>query len=230
MQRSLLKPLSPRSAALSLLAVVWLWAGEAAADDLQGSDDVATLLDVELTGNVTSSVFIELDGSVDLTSNLPTTVTGFGDSGFVNFGTITGAGPVLTGEKHRVNKKGNFLVATMAITVRLSGGAPSATLDVQRTYPTNSIPDDIADANLFYAQPTAKNVKLAWPVWNTFPDVRFGSSVFNVPDSTFTPGTGNLDAAMVNGDTIDHQIAIWIPDAQAPSSFSTTVTYTATAN
>jgi hypothetical protein len=40
--------------------------------------------------------------------------------------------------------------------------------------------------------------------------------------------TVNLDDLMANGDSIDHQIAVWIPDTALSGSFSSVVTYTVT--
>jgi hypothetical protein len=215
-----------------LLAVVLVWAPGRASAQVSVSGPAATphQIDVTLTGDVTTSVFIQVDGSVDLNGNLPTVITGSGTAGFVNFGTYNAATPLLTGEKHKVVKKGTYLVATLAVSVRLSGGPASATVDIQRTNPITGAPD-IAAGSLLYARPAAKkkNARLSWPKWNKFPEVRYGTSVFDVPPSTFVPGAGNLDAAMANGDSLDHQVAIWIPDSLPAAPFSTLVTYTAIA-
>jgi hypothetical protein len=40
--------------------------------------------------------------------------------------------------------------------------------------------------------------------------------------------TVNLDDLMANGDSIDHQIAVWIPGTALSGSFSSVVTYTVT--
>jgi hypothetical protein len=219
-----------------LLAVVAVWApGRATAQVTSrgGSTSQPTQVNVTLAGDVTTSVKLQIDGSVDLATNVPTVVNGAGTSGIVNFGTYNVASPLLTGEKHRSNtlpNRGTYLVATLTVTVTLTGGLTTATVDVQRSNPIAG-PPDVAAGRLLVALPSGgqKNQKLSWPRWSKFPEQRFGSTVFDVPPSTYVPGAGNLDAAMVNGDSLDHQIGIWVPDSQPAAPFSTLVTYTATA-
>ncbi|MFN0063530.1 MAG: hypothetical protein ACKVPX_13560 [Myxococcaceae bacterium] len=189
-------------------------------------------VEITLQGAVTSSLEIWVTGSTNLLNGTPTVVTGAGTSGVVNFGVYNLAGPLLTGEKHRVNSppRGNYLVATLTTGVRFSGGITRASVDIQRTNPVGG-PLDVPFANLLYAFQFIKNKggKLSWPNWRNWPELRFGTSVFTVPASTYVPGPGNLDNNMVNGDFFDHQVGIWIPDSSPPGPFSTNVTYTATA-
>jgi hypothetical protein len=191
--------------------------------------------DIRLTGTVEASIMIQVDGSVDLTSNRPTVITGSGTQGFVNFGVYTGGpGGLLTGEKHKTTgppaNRGSYIVATLAARVILTGGAGPATVDIQRTNPAGTWPD-VPVGHLYYAVPATrgKSQKYAWPKWDKYPEPRLGSSVFPMPLSTYVPGAGNLATDMNSGDSMDHQVAIWIPDSLTPTPFSTLVTYTGVA-
>jgi hypothetical protein len=196
------------------------------------------VVDFTLQGTITSSITIFVTGSVDLQGNIPTVITGNGTQGVVNFGTYNLAGPLLTGDKQKVNGggsggPGNFLIATLTVGTTFSGGGSMlAAVDIQRSNPCGPVPDVACGSpgSLFYAfqVPRKPNQRATWPKWNKYPDARYGASVLDVPDSTYVPGAGNLDNLMANGDTIDHQVAIWIPNSLPPGPFSTMVTYTAT--
>jgi hypothetical protein len=195
---------------------------------------------VELTlrGTVTSAIAIEVSGSTNLQSGRSTAITGSGTAGVVNFGIYNIGGPLTNGEKFRVNagpNKGSYLVATLTVHVIFSGGNGTAAVDVERTNACGPSPDVPCGAPgaLFYAYQTVKQRNknktfLAWPDWKQYPEARYGSRVFDVPNSSYVPGAGNLDNAMTNGDYLEHQMAVWISDATAPGPFATEVTYTAT--
>jgi hypothetical protein len=185
-----------------------------------------------LRGQVQSSISIAVEGSAD--NGATTTITGSGIQGVVNFGVYDLPGPLITGEKHRVNKnpKGNYLVATLTASTRYSGPGGLAAIDIQRANVCAGPPDVscAAPGYFFYAKmtprkPNQKN--LAWPKWNEPPGGAPMPGVFLMPLSTHVPD-GNLDSQMQSGESIDHQVGIWIPDSQAPGPFSTVVTYTAT--
>jgi len=191
-----------------------------------------------MTGTITSSIAIFVTGSVDQQGNVATLITGNGIQGVVNFGTYNLAGPLLTGDKQSVNGAGNggpgsYLIATLTVGTRFSGGGRmQAAVDIQRSNPCGPAPDVACGApgRLFYAKqvPRRPNQKATWPTWKKYPDARYGSSVLDMPDAAYVPGAGNIDNQMANGDTIDHQVAIWIPNSLPPGPFSTMVTYTAT--
>jgi len=164
-------------------------------------------------------------------------VTGNGIQGVVNFGTYNLAGPPLTGDKQYVNNgsggPGNYLIATLTVKTTFSGGGTmQAAVDIQRTNACGPAPDIACGApgRLFFAKqvPRKPNQKVTWPTWKKYPDARYGASVFDMADSAYVPGAGNIDNQMLNGDTMDHQVAIWIPNSTPPGPFSTMVTYTAT--
>jgi len=203
-----------------------------------GTPTIPATTQLTFGGQLESAITIEVTGSIDLSGNETTVVSGSGSAGVINFGTYDLAGNLLTGAKHRVNGppsgRGTYLVATLSVRVLFSGGFTSANVDIARTNPTGG-PPDIPQNHLFFAfmgpkNAKAKNQKLTWPRWKDFPEQRLNTSVFEVPAAGYVPGTGNLDAQMASGDFLDHQIAVWIPDAQPAGPFSTTVTYTATAN
>ncbi|MBN2576683.1 MAG: hypothetical protein JXP73_19110 [Deltaproteobacteria bacterium] len=184
-------------------------------------------------GTITSAIAIEVTGSIDQNGGQVTTVTGTGTQGVVDFGTYDLPGPLANGEKHRVNSnpKGNYLVATLQVTTWFSGGGSmTAAVDIQRANPCGGPPDVscAGSGSLFYAKmvPRKPNQKASWPKWKSYPETNPG--VFVMPLSTYVPGAGNLDNLMGNGDAMDHQVAVWIPDSLPPGPFSTVVTYTAT--
>jgi hypothetical protein len=190
-------------------------------------------VEIAMVGAVSSSIEIYVTGSVDLRGGVATVINGSGTSGVVNFGVYNLAGPLLTGEKHRVNQnpKGTYLVATLTVGVNFSGGMTQAVVDIQRSNPIAGVLD-VPFSDLFYAFQGAKNPKngkLSWPTWKQSPEVRFGATVFNIPLSTYVPGAGNLDTQIFSGEFFDHQVGVWIPDSRPPGPFSTNVTYTATA-
>jgi hypothetical protein len=194
-------------------------------------------VDLTLAGTITSSITIYVTGSTDLQGNVSTVITGNGVQGVVNFGTYNLGGPPLTGDKQYVNNghggPGNYLIATLSVRTTFSGGGSmQAAVDIQRTNPCGPAPDVACGApgSLFYAiqAPRKPNQKVTWPTWKSYPEDRYGASVFDVPDSSYVPGAGNLDNLMLNGDSMDHQVAIWIPNSLPPGPFATTVTYTAT--
>ncbi len=192
--------------------------------------------DITLAGTITSSITVSVTGSTDLQSNVSTLITGTGIQGVVNFGTYDLAGLPLTGDKQKVNAAhggpGNYLIATLTVITTFSGsGTGQAAVDIQRTNACGPAPDVPCGApgNLFFAiQKVRKNGRVTWPTWKNYPDNRYGATVFDVPDSTYIPGAGNLDNQMLNGDDTDHQVAIWIPNSLPSGPFSTMVTYTAT--
>jgi hypothetical protein len=208
-----------------------------AAQQVRSSGTNHGATDLTLAGAITSSISIFVTGSVDLQGNVPTLVTGNGVQGVVNFGTYNLAGLPLTGDKQYVNNgnggPGNYLIATLTVGTAFSGGgAMLAAVDIQRANPCGPAPDVACGApgRLFYAYqvPRKPKQKVTWPTWRRFPDARYGASVQDMPLSSYVPGTGNLDNQMANGDTIDHQVSIWIPNSMPPGPFSTMVTYTAT--
>lgn len=189
--------------------------------------------DIALRGTIVSSVAITVTGSIDQSSGAVTTITGAGVQGVVDFGTYDLAGPLANGEKQRVptNPRGNYLIATLRVTtVFTGGGSPTAAVDIQRTNPCGGPPDVscAGSGSLFYAKMTPRkpNQRASWPKWMRYPETNAGVSV--MPLSTYVPGTGNLDNLMANGDSMDHQVAVWIPDSQPAGAFSTLVTYTVT--
>jgi hypothetical protein len=194
-------------------------------------------VDMTLSGTITSSITISVTGSVDLQGGVATVVTGNGIQGVVNFGTYNLAGLPLTGDKQAVNAgnggPGNYLIATLTAATTFSGGGTmQAALDIQRTNACGPAPDIACGApgRFFYARMASRkpNQKVSWPTWKKYPDARYGASVFDMPLSTYIPGAGNLDNLMLNGDTVDHQVSIWIPNSLPAGPFSTMVTYTAT--
>lgn len=190
-------------------------------------------VDIALQGTITSSVAITVTGSVDQSSGAVTTIAGTGVQGVVDFGTYDLAGPLANGEKQRVptNPRGNYLIATLRVTTVFTGsGTGRAAVDIQRTNPCGGPPDVscAGSGSLFYAKMTPRkpNQRATWPKWMRYPETNAG--VFVMPLSTYVPGAGNLDNLMANGESMDHQVAVWIPDSQPPGPFSTLVTYTVT--
>ncbi len=194
-------------------------------------------MDFTLRGTITSSITIFVTGSVDLKGNVATVITGNGTQGVVNFGTYNLGGLPLTGDKQAVNSgnggPGNYLIATLTVGTTFSGGGTMlAAVDIQRSNACGPAPDVACGSpgRLFYAFqiPRRPKQRATWPTWRRYPDDRYGASVRDVPDSSYVPGPGNIDNQMATGDTIDHQVAIWIPNSLPPGPFSTMVTYTAT--
>jgi hypothetical protein len=230
-----------RSRKWTLLCVAWATLGgvvllparRGAAQTVESRGPDQAGVDIALRGSITSSVAITVSGSIDQASGAVTTVIGTGIQGVVDFGTYDLAGPLINGEKQRVpaNPKGNYLVATLRVTtIFTGGGASTAAVDIQRANPCGGPPDvSCAGAgSLFYAKMTPRkpNQRATWPKWSRYPETNAG--VFVMPLSSYVPGAGNLDNLMANGESIDHQVAVWIPDAQLPGPFSTLVTYTVT--
>jgi hypothetical protein len=191
-------------------------------------------MEIALTGTITSSVALTVEGSVNQNGGVSTIVTGSGNRGTVDFGNFRAGAPG-TGELFHVDGpvKGSYLVATLRLKTHFSGsGGAHAVLDIQRASPCGGTPGLPCGhpGSLFYAKMSrrAPNQAVAWPTWDRYPDANFGSSVFSVPDETYVPGAGNLDDLMANGDSIDHQVAVWIPDDAPEGVFSEVVTYTVT--
>jgi len=191
-------------------------------------------MEIALTGTIASSVTLTVEGSVNQNGGASTIVMGAGSRGTVDFGNFR-AGKPSTGELFHVDGpiQGSYLVATLRMKTRFSGsGGAHAVLDIQRATPCGGTPG-VPCGNpgaLFYAKMLRRttNQAVAWPTWNRYPDANYGSSVFSVPDATYVPGAGNLDELMANGDSIDHQVALWIPDDAPEGVFSAVVTYTVT--
>jgi hypothetical protein len=70
------------------------------------------------------------------------------------------------------------------------------------------------------------NQRVPWQKWSAYPPSQPGANV--MPLSTYVPGTGNLDNQMTSSQSMDHQVAVWIPDSLPAGPFSTLVTYTIT--
>ena len=195
------------------------------------------IVNLTLTGTINSSIAIYVTGSTDFQGGVSTVISGNGVQGVVNFGTYNLAGLPLTGDKQYVNNgnggPGNYLIATLTVQTRFSGGGSmQAAVDIQRTSACGPAPDIACGApgRLFYAKqvPRKPNQKVTWPTWKKYPEARYGASVFDVALSSYVPGAGNVDNQMANGESLDHQVAIWIPNSTPPGPFSTMVTYTAT--
>jgi len=191
-------------------------------------------MDIELTGTITSSVTLSVEGSVNQNNGVSTVVMGAGNRGTVNFGNFRAGSPG-TGELFHVDgaAKGSYLVATMRLRTRFTGsGGARAVLDVQRATPCAGTPGLVCGGagSLFFAKMPSRvaNQAVAWPAWDQYPERNYGARVFSVPDATYVPGAGNLDDLMANGDSIDHQLAVWIPDDAPEGAFSAVVTYTVT--
>jgi hypothetical protein len=218
-----------RLATLALLSAA-CFATSARAQDRQG--EVVSRANIVLRGTITSSITLAVSGSTNRNGQAMTQVRGVGNQGVIDFGTVGGDRAPATGEQHRVERLGYYLVATLRVGTRFSGGGGRVLLDVQRANPCGTLPDLPCGhpGGLFYAKMASRRPNLAasWPTWNRYPDQRYGRSVFDVPDASYIPGQGNLDALMENGDSIDHQLAVFIPDDLPVGSFSTVVTYTAT--
>src|SRR5262249_46467930 len=60
-------------------------------------------VEITVKGTILSSLQIWVAGSTDLNGGQTTVINGSGTSGVVNFGVYNLAGPLLTGQKHRVN-------------------------------------------------------------------------------------------------------------------------------
>ena len=192
-------------------------------------------VNIALSGTISSTVVITVEGSVNQNGGASTMIMGSGARGAIDFGNFRVPGPSLNGERYHVEGAvpGHYLVATVKLKTQFSGsGAARAVLDIQRATPCGG-PAELAcgaPGSLFFAKQArrAPNRLAAWPAWNQYPDRRYGSTVFDVPESSYVPGAGNLDDLMANGDSIDHQIAVWIPDSAPPGTFSSVVTYTVT--
>jgi hypothetical protein len=214
------------------LTLSWPSPGEA---QTQTQGETLGKIELNLTGTITSSVTVSVEGSVNQNGGATTMVTGTGSQGTVDFGNIRGGVPG-TGESFRVNSneaQGTYLVATIRLRTRFSGsGGSRAVLDIQRAAPcgaSSGLPCG-GPGSLFFAKMVQRvpNQPAAWPTWDQYPDRNFGSSVFSVPEVTYVPGSGNLDDLMANGESIDHQVAVWIPDEASEGTFSAVVTYTVT--
>jgi hypothetical protein len=192
-------------------------------------------VNIALMGTITSTVVLTVEGSTNQNGGAGTTIAGSGARGTIDFGNFRVPGPSANGERYRVERaaQGHYLVATVKLKTQFSGsGGTNAVLDIQRANPCGG-PSELpcgAPGSLFYAKLARRvpNQPAAWPAWDQYPDLRYGSTVFDVPDSSYVPGTGNLDALMANGESIDHQIAVWIPDTAPSGAFSSVVTYTVT--
>ena len=189
--------------------------------------------DLNLIGTITSSITISVTGSLDTNGGATTTISGSGTQGIVDFGTYDLAGPLANGDKQRVNlnPKGNYLVATLTVQTTFSGsGSMNAAVDIQRANPCGAAPDVscAGSGSLFYGKMTPRipNVRGFWTKWTRYPEIKPGVSP--MPISTYVPGAGNLDSSMLNGQSVDHQVAVWIPDSLPAGPFSTVVTYTVT--
>ena len=156
-------------------------------------------------------------------------ISGNGVQGVVNFGTYNLAGLPLTGDKQYVNNgnggPGNYLIATLTVQTRFSGGGSmQAAVDIQRTSACGPAPDIACGAP--GRRPTCRWIVASVP--DLTPHEWEVASVFDVALSSYVPGAGNVDNQMANGESLDHQVAIWIPNSTPPGPFSTMVTYTAT--
>jgi len=191
-------------------------------------------MELTLSGTISSSVSVSVEGSVNQNGGAATQVTGTGSRGSVDFGNFRRGGPG-TGESFHVEGavKGTYLVATLRLRTRFSGtGSTRAVLDIQRATPCGGTPGLPCGTpgSLFYAKMVRRvpNQPAAWPAWDQYPDRNYGAGVLSVPEATYVPGAGNLDDLMANGDSIDHQVAVFVPDDAPEGSFSTVVTYTVT--
>ena len=215
-----------------LAALAFTWFATSARAQTQARGEVVSRSNIVLTGTISSSITLAVSGSTNRNGHAMTQVRGMGNQGVIDFGTVNGTSDPTTGEKHRVANRGYYLVATLRVGTQFSGGGGKVLLDVQRANPCGTL-SDLPCGNpggLFYAKMASRRPNLAasWPAWNNYPDLRYGSSVFDVPDASYIPGSGNLDALMANGDSIDHQLAVFVPDDMPVGTFSTVVTYTAT--
>ena len=192
-------------------------------------------IELTLTGTITSSVSVSVEGSTNQNGGATTIVNGTGERGSVDFGSFHAGATPATGESFHVDGAvpGTYLVATLRLRTRFTGGGGTlAVLDVQRAAPCGSTPGLPCGSpgSLFYAKMVRRvpNQPAAWPAWDQYPDRNYGTSVFSVPESTYVPGAGNLDDLMANGESIDHQLAVWVPDDAPEGTFSAVVTYTVT--
>ncbi len=220
--------------AMAVLVLACLLASNGRAQTTSQGQTIGSA-NITLTGTITSTVVISVEGSVDQNGGANTTIVGAGARGSIDFGNFRIPGPSTNGARYRVDGPvpGYYLVATVKLKTQFSGsGGTRAVLDIQRANPCGGASDLPCGAPgwLFYAKMPLRmpNQPAAWPAWGEYPDRRYGSTVFDVPDSSHVPGTGNLDDLMANGDSIDHQIAVWIPDSASSGSFSSVVTYTVT--
>lgn len=218
---------------LTGIAVFGLWTAPAVAQVVAQGQTLGRM-DVVLTGTIASSVTLTVEGSINQRVAASTIVHGGGPQGTVDFGNFRGGLPA-TGEVYQVdgNAKGTYLVATLRLRTRFTGaGGSRAVLDIQRAIPCGDSPGLPCGGagSLFYAKMAQRvaNQAVAWPTWDAYPDHKLGVSVFAVPDVTYVPGAGNLDQLMENGDSIDHQVAVWVPDDAPEGTFSAVVTYTVT--
>jgi len=226
--------LARSAAALATLMLACLLAANSAAQTTSHGQTAGSV-NIALTGTITSTVVITVEGSVNQNGGASTMISGAGAHGAIDFGNFRVPGPSQNGERYHVEGSvpGHYLVATVKLKTQFSGtGSTRAVLDIQRANPCGALPELPCGApgSLFYAKMARRtpNRLAAWPAWDQYPDRRYGSTVFDVPESSYVPGGGNLDDLMANGDSIDHQIAVWIPDSAPPGTFSSVVTYTVT--
>jgi len=222
------------ASAATVLTLAFLLAARSTAQTTSQGQTVGST-NITLTGTITSTVVLTVEGSTNQNGGASTTIVGVGTHGAIDFGNFRVPGPAVNGERHRVEgvAPGHYLVATVRLKTQFSGsGGPRAMLDIQRANPCGGVSELPCGApgGLFYAKMARRtpNQAAAWPAWDQYPDQRYGSTVFDVPASSYVPGTGNLDDLMANGDFIDHQIAVWIPDDAPSGAFSSVVTYTVT--
>lgn len=176
--------------------------------DTQTGGTAATgVLDVLLT--VQTAITLSLTGGTDGadTTALSSVSTNTGD---LDFGTVSAiTGDPTTGARIRLTAGGGaHFVGTLDATVDVSGAA-NAELGIE-----SAGTGSITGASLRYSVGVDEDYLIA-------------SAGTQVPTTT----AGNeLGATLDSGDTVTHQIAVYIADTQATGALAETITYTATPN
>jgi hypothetical protein len=204
---------------LLLVAVASLT--QARAQTIQNRDVNQTQVQLGFIGMVTNSVLITIVGfgtttiSAMASAAMPTHATATVDFG--TFSTLLKPPPA-NGAGYRVAlpAPGAVVVASLDAVIDYNG-ATSATLTVGRAAPAGTAPD-VPLANLRIASPSLAS-------WTT------GDQGVQVPDF----GQPGYDICTATGDTTCiatksyvHDLAVFVPDAQATGPFSTVALYTGT--
>jgi hypothetical protein len=179
----------------------------------QTSSGVAPLntnIDITLTGSIESSVVLVVDSARMVQTGVNTGEVDFGSFSTNSFGTVNADRPARDDDDN-----GLWLAVDVNATVSYSGVTGA---DVSLDRVADPGVGDIPVGNLYAAANQAAVTDQAAAGLAAI-DGPSASSPFDV-----------CGGACTNGQSIDHQLAVFIPDTQAAGIFSTVVSYSATTN
>ena len=213
--------LSPGRVGAALLTFALIAPSNTRAQTIQNHGVNQAQVRLGFVGMVTNSVLISIVGSGTTTLSNPQDATMPTQAqATIDFGTFTSLlqPPPANGTGYRVllPAPGAVLVATFEAFIDYNG-ATTASLTVGRAAPAGG-PPDVPLGNLRVASPSL----VSWSAGDQ------GVAVPNLGQPAFDICTATGDATCIAAKSYVHDLAIYLPDAQAAGPFSVTTLYTGT--